>query len=82
MKADIVITGATITPNPVYVGASFILSVEIKDATFVLGEDSYDLSDSDGALILVPDGEILCLSTGNDNEILVDSTGEYFDMEE
>ena len=39
--ANIAITSAVITPNPVYTGNSYTLSVQIQPAGFVLGDDTY-----------------------------------------
>ena len=57
-EANIVITAATLTPNPVYTGSSFKISVEIQPADFVIGDDTCRLVDTDGAYISAPDGLI------------------------
>lgn len=50
--ANIVITGATLTPNPVTTGKNFIISVEVLDKVYVLDTgDGTALADSDGAMI-------------------------------
>lgn len=54
MAANIVITGVTLTPNPVYAGGRYKISVEITPVTYVLGDDTASLADSDGALIEAP----------------------------
>lgn len=51
MKANIIIDGVQITPNPVEIKKSFTILVETKDVTYVLGGDAYALADGDGALI-------------------------------
>ncbi len=51
MKANIIIDGIQITPNPVEIKKSFTILVETKDVAYVLGEDAYALADMDGALI-------------------------------
>lgn len=53
--ANIAITSAAITPNPVYTGNSYTLSVQIQPAGFVLGDDAYRIIDLDGAYIEVPE---------------------------
>ncbi len=51
MKANIIIDGIQITPNPVEIKKTFTILVGTKDVAYVLGEDAYALADMDGALI-------------------------------
>jgi hypothetical protein len=49
---NIVITGASLAPNPVNTGASCIISVEVLNKVYVLDSgDGNILADSDGTLI-------------------------------
>lgn len=52
--ADIVITGVSITPNPVEAGKRAVISAEVLDKVYVLDTgDGSALADGDGALIEV-----------------------------
>lgn len=51
MRANIAITGVSISPNPVATKQTFKIAVDIEDVIYVLGEDDYALVDNDGALI-------------------------------
>lgn len=53
--ANIAITSATITPNPVYTGNNYTISVQIQPSCYVLGDDTCRIIDSDGAYIEVPE---------------------------
>lgn len=55
--ASIVITGVSITPNPVTVGKSFIISADIINKVYVLGDDAGCLIDVDGKLLAEPERE-------------------------
>lgn len=56
MMADVVITDVKITPNPVNAGRQFIISVEIKNIRFVIG-DGAALVDGDGSMLLTQETE-------------------------
>lgn len=77
---NVAITGASITPNPVNTGKQFIISISVSDVTFVIGESSYYLSDSNGFGILAPDHRITMINTGNENEILVELDGSIIEI--
>lgn len=77
-KANIVITGVAISPNPVTVNKSYIISVEIQDAVWVLGDDTGVIVDSDAAMILVPDYEIKAMADG-DGAVIVDIDGSIME---
>lgn len=49
--ANIVIAGANIQPNPVETNKQFIISVDIQDRVYVLGEDNSVIADDNGSLI-------------------------------
>ena len=82
MRANIAIRGISIDKNPVDVKEIFTISVRIADRIPVLGEGSYALADSDGALILTQKRNIACISTGIENEFVSDSDGALIEMEE
>lgn len=78
--ANIAITSAAITPNPVYTGNSYTLSVQIQPAGFVLGDDACRIIDSDGAYIEVPEQVIYVLSD-SDGAAMTDNDNTLIDME-
>lgn len=80
--ANIKITDATLTPNPVQTGKQYIISVEISPAVFVLGDDTCRLMDNDGAYILAPDSNIYAISTGTAGEYLADENGSIIETVE
>lgn len=76
---NVVITGISLSPNPVEAGKQFVLSVEIKDVVFVLGDDDMVLIDDDGAYLEAPDEEIV-LQVDDDGAVLTDDDGSVFEM--
>lgn len=80
--ANIKITGAILTPNPVQTGKQYIISVEISQAIFVLGDDNCRIMDSDGVYILAPDSDIYVISTGTPGEYLADENGSIIETVE
>lgn len=58
MRSNITVRSIGIIPNPVDARESFVISVRIADRIPVLGEESYTLTDGDGALILTQKKEI------------------------
>ncbi|MDO5539396.1 MAG: hypothetical protein Q4F83_04900 [Eubacteriales bacterium] len=76
---DIVITGAILTPNPVYTGRQYIISAEIVPAVHVLGDNEAVLKDEDGALILAPDTGIYALED-NDGAVIIDDDNSIVEM--
>lgn len=78
--ADIVITDAAITPNPVQVEKQYIISVEIKPVEWVLGDNEGFLMDADGRFLAAPDGTINYLSTGIEGEYLADADGSFLEI--
>lgn len=51
--SGIVITGVTLSPNPVQTQEIYSISVTISPVIFVLGDDTAVLADEDGTLIEV-----------------------------
>lgn len=50
--ANIVITGVTLTPNPVKTGGQYKIEAEIRPVIFVLADnDGAGITDDDGTLI-------------------------------
>ena len=78
--ANIAITSAVITPNPVYTGNSCTLSVQIQPAGFVIGDDTCRIIDSDGAYIEVPE-QVIYVLAGSDGAAMKDNDNTLIDME-
>ncbi|MDD2958873.1 MAG: hypothetical protein PHR92_10165 [Lachnospiraceae bacterium] len=81
MVCDIVITGVSITPNPVQTGKQYIISIQIEDALFVLGDEIGRIIDNDGLLIEAPDAAILTVSD-NDGAVIVDDNEDLIEIME
>lgn len=82
MNANVVITDVSLKPNPVYCGEQFIVSAKIEDVVFALESDGYFIMDNDGAFILAPDAKVVYLSTGIENEVIADATGDFIEIME
>lgn len=78
--ANIAITSAAITPNPVYTGNSYTLSVQIQPAGFVLGDDTCRIIDLDGAYIEVPE-QVIYVLADSDGAAMTDNDNTLIDME-
>ena len=55
--ASIVITGVSVAPNPVTAGKPFLISADIVNKVYVLGDDTGRLADVDGKLLAEPEKE-------------------------
>lgn len=79
MEAGIVVTNALLTPNPVEVGKTYLISVTIKDRIPVLGDETCRIIDDDGLYIETPK-VFICLA--DDSEFLVDIDDKLIETEE
>ncbi len=55
---NVVITDASIMPNPVDTGKKYTISVSVVNVTYILGEDSYYVEDIDSKAIDTSDNYI------------------------
>lgn len=79
--ASIVITGVTLAPNPVSSVKQFIVSLQIEQAIFVLGDDETRIMDNDGELIEVPDQAITHLAD-EDGAAIIDEDNSIIEIME
>ena len=78
--ANIAITSATITPNPVYTGNDYTISVQVQPACFVIGDDTCRIIDLDGAYIEVPE-QVIYVLADSDGAAMADNDNTLIDME-